>query len=312
MQASELIKYIGNPQLMDEKSLAHLQRMTADFPYFQPAHILLSLAAKKWDASVYQQSLRKTAIVVSNRSHLFRLIHQFENATVEETKTRPAETPAAKADPGSAVQTKEETRHELDILKAAELAVEQQPEEKQPEPMEIASPEDRMEIEIGKQLVQSFVEKEVLKTHEAHEITKKTEPPVSFNDWLTYVKNQATESAPVKQAEPIEKAKEKPVEKKPDASEIRKQKNKAIIDRIIESSPGLIKAKEEQKFYTPDNKAKESLQDNEHLVTETLAKIYALQGNVNKAVRAYEILSLKFPQKSAYFASLIQKLKNNK
>jgi hypothetical protein len=58
-------------------------------------------------------------------------------------------------------------------------------------------------------------------------------------------------------------------------------------------------------------KAKESLIENEHLVTETLAKIYALQGSVNKAVRAYEILSLKFPQKSAYFASLIQKLKNN-
>ena len=91
----------------------------------------------------------------------------------------------------------------------------------------------------------------------------------------------------------------------------RKQKNKAIIDRIIESSPGTIRVKEEQKFFTPDTKAKESLQDNEHLVTETLAKIYALQGNVNKAVRAYEILSARFPQKSAYFQGLIQKLKTN-
>jgi len=51
------------------------------------------------------------------------------------------------------------------------------------------------------------------------------------------------------------------------------------------------------------------LLEHEHLVTETLAKIYALQGNVNKAIRAYEILSLRFPQKSAYFATLIKKLK---
>ena len=71
------------------------------------------------------------------------------------------------------------------------------------------------------------------------------------------------------------------------------------------------KIKEEQKFYVPDTKAKESLLDNEHLVTETLAKIYALQGNTGKAIRAYQILSLKFPQKSVYFASLIKKLKNN-
>jgi hypothetical protein len=73
----------------------------------------------------------------------------------------------------------------------------------------------------------------------------------------------------------------------------------------------VIRQKEEQKFFKSDFKAKESLVENEHLVTETLAKIYALQGNISKAVRAYEILSLKYPQKSAYFASLIQKLKSN-
>ena len=91
----------------------------------------------------------------------------------------------------------------------------------------------------------------------------------------------------------------------------KKLKNLALIDKIIENSPGQIKIKDDQKFYSPEHNAKESLLENEHLVSETLAKIYALQGSVNKAVRAYEILSLKFPQKSAYFASLIQKLKNN-
>lgn len=91
----------------------------------------------------------------------------------------------------------------------------------------------------------------------------------------------------------------------------KKEKQKALIDRIIENNPGIIRNKEEQKFFNAELKAKESLLESEHLVTETLARIYALQGSVNKAVRAYEILSLKFPQKSAYFATLIQKLKNN-
>ena len=65
-------------------------------------------------------------------------------------------------------------------------------------------------------------------------------------------------------------------------------------------------------FFKSDQKAKESLLESEHLITETLAQIYAFQGNINKAIRAYEILSLKFPQKSVYFASLIEKLKTNK
>ncbi len=64
-------------------------------------------------------------------------------------------------------------------------------------------------------------------------------------------------------------------------------------------------------FFSPENMAKMSLAENEDFVTETLAGIYAKQGNSKKAISAYEKLSLKFPEKSNYFARLIQKLKEN-
>ena len=45
--------------------------------------------------------------------------------------------------------------------------------------------------------------------------------------------------------------------------------------------------------------------------TETLAAIYAEQGYYEQAAKIYSQLILAYPEKSAYFASLIEKLKNN-
>ena len=44
------------------------------------------------------------------------------------------------------------------------------------------------------------------------------------------------------------------------------------------------------------------------LMTETLAKIYVKQKKIKKALYAYKILSLKYPEKSGLFADQIKKL----
>jgi len=48
----------------------------------------------------------------------------------------------------------------------------------------------------------------------------------------------------------------------------------------------------------------------ERYPTETLARIFAEQGCTDEAVRIYSRLVLDIPEKSAYFASLIEKLKD--
>jgi hypothetical protein len=80
-----------------------------------------------------------------------------------------------------------------------------------------------------------------------------------------------------------------------------------IISNFIQNEDQIVPKRAE--FFSPAKAAKNSLKDKDDLVTETLANIYAAQGNIEKAISTYEKLSLLHPEKSTYFAALIGKLK---
>jgi hypothetical protein len=318
MKQSELIELIENPQRASVSDLQKIELLRNEFPFFQSAHILLTYLSKKYDSSLFQQTLRNTAISIPNRTRLYNLLHdqelEIENVKplIEEAKTTEV-TPTPLIVEAVEITTKPEVkqeesieieelnkdvRSEIEHLKAIELITESSGKKEE-------RLNEQIEKEISKQIVNSFIEKKVLNTPDLHKPEKKKLDGGSFSDWLKALKSMdRAEEQGTEEKEDIKtpvQPKQKPIQKK--------EEQKSIIDKIIESNPGNIRLNPTQKFFTPDNKAKESLFENEDLVTETLARIYALQGNTSKAVRAYEILSLRFPQKSAYFASLIENLK---
>ena len=124
--------------------------------------------------------------------------------------------------------------------------------------------------------------------------TKIDTESLSFTDWLKHLSSDG--QTPQKSEERKEFKKEGQVL---DPFE--------LIDKFIREEPKISRPKTE--FFSPINKAKQSVADDITFVSETLAKIYVLQGNYAKAILAYENLRLKYPEKRLYFASQIKNLR---
>ena len=92
-----------------------------------------------------------------------------------------------------------------------------------------------------------------------------------------------------------------------------KEKNKKntrsdeIIEKFIRETPRISSPKDAK----PDegDLSIESVQFNDDIISETLAEIYLKQGKINQSLDIYNKLSLKYPEKSSYFAKKIEQIK---
>ena len=84
-------------------------------------------------------------------------------------------------------------------------------------------------------------------------------------------------------------------------------KKDSLIEKFIKDSPSVTRPK--QDFYSPEKAMRKSEVLDFAIATETLAKIYLKQGYPEKAIKVYEQLELKIPEKLSYFAALIIKIK---
>ena len=141
--------------------------------------------------------------------------------------------------------------------------------------------------EIRESIVQDTQTKVDVKTYKSEEEEEK----MFFVDWVLSYANSEIET----QSRPLESKIE-------------------IIDSFLEKNPKIPNRKEKDNEDDFLNLASDNKFNKSELMTETLAKIYVKQKKIKKALYAYKILSLKYPEKSSFFANQIKKLqkKQNK
>jgi DNA-binding SARP family transcriptional activator len=86
-----------------------------------------------------------------------------------------------------------------------------------------------------------------------------------------------------------------------------KQDKFAIIENFIRQNPKINKPRDDQYQHEVEI-AEQSLNEQFDFVSETLAELYSKQGHIQKAIKIYKQLMLKYPEKSSYFAAQIENL----
>ena len=98
----------------------------------------------------------------------------------------------------------------------------------------------------------------------------------------------------------------KPIVREETISSFEDKKRKLdLIDKFIENNPKITPIAKD----TTVPVVEVISEDTSHLMTETLARVYLEQKKYSKAIQAYEILILKYPEKSSFFANRISDIK---
>lgn len=311
MSPEKLVKYINNPDLLDDSSIVDITLLAESYPFFQTAQILRAKNLYNLSPENIKPVLNYTAAYVTDRKILYYLIHPIEKNKTEEPiasiELEPIETEPDSDRKNPEKEVKETIRENIsdtlnnqkDYLKAStgdeiEFSTSINLKKEYGEGIEL----DEYVVEINNNDNDEFIE--LIDTDKTS-----IEPEQQLEQ-------KPKEAAPPKTDEDILKLINKGVVPEDLQGTIGKlsysqKKKNSIIDNFIKTNPKINPVTE------PASKlkdfSKESVQENDHLITDTLANIYLKQGNYAKAIFAYEKLSLKYPEKSAYFADQIEEIK---
>ncbi|QVY64962.1 tetratricopeptide repeat protein [Polaribacter sp. Q13] len=150
-------------------------------------------------------------------------------------------------------------------------------------------------VKIPSEIIETPIEKPIETTEKVIEVKKALEigKPISFS---------ATEDHSF--GEWLQLSAKKPIIRKTKIIVEKTTEKEDLINTFIENNPKIKPLSKDKMVAVPVAKnSQDSL-----LMTETLAKVYLEQKKYDNAIQAYRILSLKYPEKSGFFADQIKRI----
>lgn len=323
-----LLNHTAEPDLSD---LAGIKELIREFPYFYPAYALQARIIKELGAIGFEKALSLAAAYSPDRTLLHTFIHavpqfavtdhtapdidgithqensiELKPAAAANELMRPEITSLISKPEITPVDTQADHKHRLvSIIEERLKHIEKEHELNQP----TISHEETPESEKDDSLTEFSDEKSRMPA---------VNEPMTFTGWLKYLSEKKTDgtvkketeiSLPANNTETIKPVMEKDIPVKTGkAIEAQSMDVSSIIDKFIAEEPRISPAR--PGFYNPANAARQSVEDHEDLASPTLARIYLMQGNKEKAIEIYRRLMLLYPEKSHFFAAQIEKIQH--
>ncbi|WP_411028858.1 hypothetical protein [Spongiimicrobium sp. 3-5] len=273
-----------------------LEDVLQEYPYFQAARAIQLKGLKNLNSFKYNNALKVTAAYTADRDVLFDFItsKEFLQNTIADSIS--GKTPSLKDQEIISEEVVPSEATEKTLIDGSQdnpLPQTAKDADQILDPSLFKSKDPEVDKAIAQEKKRA---QEVLALGEPLPFTKKEK--YSFVEWLQLTSSKSIKRKTTDQeVEPLKEI-HFPLEENPE-----KKKKFELIDKFIESNPK-IKPTEDK---TAKVDISESIKlDKNELMTETLAKVYLEQKKYKKAIQAYKILSLKYPEKSGFFADRIR------
>ncbi|MDC6351247.1 hypothetical protein PP178_06745 [Zeaxanthinibacter sp. PT1] len=303
MNVSDFTYLLQNPEsLVSPVQTKQLEDVLEEYPYFQAARAVHLKGLRNLNSFKYNNALKITAAYTADRDVLFDLItsKDFLQNTIADTISgkklplveKEVDAEEVLAEPGTTQEMIEASTDEPlpRSIKDADNILD-------PSLFKSLDPEVDKSLEEAKKKAA-----EELQLGQPIPFTKKEK--YSFGEWLQLT--SLKKETPTAEEEEEEEVIENTTDTISEEETLTKEEKFELIDKFIKNNPKIDRQQESQPKV--DIKASTKL-DKTELMTETLAKVYLEQGKYKNAIQAYKILSLKYPEKSSFFADRIKAVK---
>jgi hypothetical protein len=306
MNRQQFHNYMKNPANLDGDSLAELEDLLQEYPYFQAARMLYVRNLKNLDNIKFNKQLKLAAAYINNRQYLFGLLNDIgfdENGNfypvnidyqIDERHTEQDSDSTDKllalADESAEVR-----------IQASSDPIQQYSKSFYVQELEKFIPVADLDLLLFDFPVE---DKEVL---DFDFDNKLPELEATMQDQDTIDDKPDTDSKGITTRDLIEQFIQHDIQSDEETKPAEQAKRMELIDDFIRINPKMPRPVEQTE--RSEDISLSSLKESDAFMTETLAEIYLKQGYYYKALQVYEKLSLKYPEKSVYFATQIQNIK---